>query len=308
MRRVVITGGTGMLGRALTRDLLSRGCQVLLLVNPGSARASDLVSGPSLTVSSCDIADFPSFAAPEGPAYDTFFHLGWGGTFGATRDDLAAQTANIRFALDAVDLAARLGCDTFVGAGSQAEYGRVDGALAPSTPTDPENGYGIAKLAAGSMTRIRCSQLGLHHRWARILSVYGPYDGARTMVMSTIEALLDGEAPCFTPCEQRWDYLYCDDAAAALRLVGERGRDDAVYCIGSGEVRPLSSYVTMIRDAVDPALPLRIGALPYNEKQVMYLRADITTLSEDTGFEPSIGFEQGIAETVAWVRNRRSHG
>lgn len=305
MQRVVITGGTGMLGRALTRDLLSQGCQVLLLVNPGSARANDLASGPSLTVVPCDIAAFPSLAVPEGPAYDTFFHLGWGGTFGGARDDMAAQAANIRFALDAVDLAARLGCSTFVGAGSQAEYGRADGALMPTTPTNPESGYGIAKLAAGSMTRLRCSQLGLCHRWARILSVYGPHDGARTMVMSTITTLLDGQVPRFTPCGQQWDYLYCDDAAAALRLIGERGRDDAVYCIGSGDACPLSSYVTRIRDAVDPALPLAIGALPYNDRQVMYLRADITALRKDTGFEPLVGFEQGIAETVAWVKDRR---
>ena len=97
----------------------------------------------------------------------------------------------------AVDAAAEMRCSVFIGAGSQAEYGRFEGKLNANVPTFPENGYGIAKLCAGQMTRIRCNQKGIKHIWTRILSVYGPYDGSGTMVMSTIEKLLSGaRAPC----------------------------------------------------------------------------------------------------------------
>jgi len=304
LQRVVISGGTGMLGRALARRLSARGCEVLMLVNPSSRRTAGLADLPRVSIAPCDITALPAFTAPDDQPWDAFYHMAWGGTFGATRDDLRAQTANIGYALDAVELAERLGCRVFVGAGSQAEYGRVDGMLRPDTPTHPENGYGVAKLAAGAMTRLRCEQLGLRHEWARILSVYGPFDGARTMVMSTITALLAGETPRLTPCGQLWDYLYCDDAAAALHLMGERGRDGAVYCVGSGQARPLRDYVTVLRDAVDPTLPLDIGALPYNTRQVMHLCADITTLRDDTGFTPEVPFEEGVACTVAWVREQ----
>lgn len=86
------------------------------------------------------------------------------------------QNYNVIYALDAVELAHCCGCRTFVGAGSQAEYGRFEGKLRPDTPAFPENGYGMAKLCAGEMTRIQAHKYGIKHIWARILSVYGPYD------------------------------------------------------------------------------------------------------------------------------------
>ena len=96
------------------------------------------------------------------------------GTTGAARNDMPLQTRNIASALQAAELAAKLGCNTFVGAGSQAEYGRTEQLLSPETPVFPENGYGMAKLCAGQMSRIRCQELGIKHVWVRILSVYGP--------------------------------------------------------------------------------------------------------------------------------------
>lgn len=104
---------------------------------------------------------------------DAFFHLAWAHTIGAGRNDMPAQIENIRYTIDAVRTAAAMGCRVFVGTGSQAEYGRVDGVLRADTPTNPENGYGMAKLCAGQMSRTEAAALGMDHVWARILSVYG---------------------------------------------------------------------------------------------------------------------------------------
>ena len=194
------------------------------------------------------------------------------------------------------------GCSAFVGAGSQAEYGRVEGNLNSQTPAFPENGYGMAKLCAGQMTRLYCRQAGMRHVWTRILSIYGPGDGAGSMVMSAIHRLLAGETPAFTKGEQQWDYLYSGDAAKALLLLGEKGHDGGVYCLGSGKARPLADYIGMIRDAIDPRLSVALGAVPYAPGQVMYLCADIAKLKEDTGFAPEVSFEEGIKKTIMWVK------
>ena len=212
------------------------------------------------------------------------------------------QNKNVKYTLDAVNLAHRMGCRTFVGVGSQAEYGRVSGKLSSLTPTNPENGYGIAKLTASSMSRILCRELGMKHVWARILSVYGEYDGENSMVMSTINKILNGVIPDFTPAEQIWDYMYSEDAAAAILAIAERGVDGDVYCIGSGEAVMLKDYITKMRDAANPACEPGFGKRPYAQGQVMYLSADTEKLKADTGFEPKWSFEEGIAKTVAWLR------
>ena len=71
---------------------------------------------------------------------DAFFHLAWAHTIGAGRNDMPAQIENIRYTIDAVRTAAAMGCRVFVGTGSQAEYGRVDGVLRADTPKTPKTG------------------------------------------------------------------------------------------------------------------------------------------------------------------------
>lgn len=303
MHGAVITGPTGAIGRALIAELVRRGVRVLAVCRPGSARLRAIPDDSLVRIVECDLGRLDTLPNLISEQYDTFFHLGWASAFGAAaRNDMDAQTGNIRSALEAVRTAHALGCAVFVGAGSQAEYGRVEGLLRPDTPCFPENGYGMAKLCAGQMTRIECEKLGLRHVWARVLSVYGPGDGAGTLISTLIRALLGGEKPSCTEGGQQWDYLYSADAARAFFLLAERGRHGGVYPLGGGAVRPLKDYIRAVRDAIDPALPIGFGEIPYASNQVMYLCADLAALTADTGFTPGTSFEEGIRLTIASMK------
>ena len=302
IRKAVITGGTGMLGLALIRLLIKNKIEIAVICRPGSKRLERIPKNALIKIVECEINNLGSLSDVLDSGYDAFFHFAWDGTYGENRNNMFLQNKNIKAALDSVNLAASLGCKVWLGAGSQAEYGRVEGKLSPLTPAYPENGYGMAKLCAGQMTRIMCQKNGIRHIWSRILSTFGPYDGNHTMVMSGIRQMLSGESPKYTQGEQMWDYLYCDDAARAFYLAAEKGRDGAVYCIGSGVVKPLKEYIITIRDIVKPYCHIEFGGIPYYENQVMYLCADITNLTEDTGFIPEVSFEDGIKRTLDWYR------
>lgn len=314
MNKVVISGATGTIGMALIQKCIQESIEVLVLVRKNSQRRSQIPVHPLVMIIDCELENMECYSIEQivmqNGKYDVFYHFAWSGTYGDDRDEVLLQSKNVLYTLYAVELAARLGCHTFIGAGSQAEYGRVNGTLNSRVYTNPENGYGIAKLYAGQMSRIRCRQLGIKHIWTRILSVYGPYDSNYTMVMSTIYKLLEGKTPKFTKAEQQWDYIYNEDVACAMILLGRRGTDGKIYCIGSGDTKPLSEYIIMIRDAIDPTLPIKIGEIPYSPLQVMYLCADIEELKNDTGFEPRVSFAEGIKKTIDWVKqmNRNSIG
>ena len=301
MKKVVMTGPTGSIGIALIQQCIAQGIRVLAIVRPHSKRTDRIPRSPLVQVVACSLDTLCDLdekalerAGVESFDYDVCYHFAWEATIGSGRNDMKLQTANIGYALDAVALAARLGCHTFVGAGSQAEYGRWEEKLSEYTPTFPESGYGMAKLCAGAMTRLECSRLGMRHVWARILSVYGPGDGEQTMISTVIRKLLAGEIPALTAGIQQWDYLHCRDAANAMYLLGEKGRDGSIYCVGSGNARPLREYIEILRDCINPALALDFGAVAYGPQQIMYLCADIEKLTEDTGFIPEVNFEDGI--------------
>ncbi len=303
LHSAIVTGCTGAIGVALCRLLGSRGIGVCALVRPGSCRNERLKGVPGVEIIECDVSQLRRLTgSTDDLRADAFFHLAWSNTTGAGRNDMDAQVGNIRHTLDAVHAAKALGCGVFIGAGSQAEYGRHDAALDPQTPCFPENGYGMAKLCAGQMSRVECAKLGIDHIWPRILSVYGPCDGENAMIPQLIRKLLAGERPALTAGEQLWDYLYADDAAEALYRLALYGKNGRVYTVGSGATRPLREYVETVRDAVDPRLPLGFGEVPYGKKQVMRLEADIRALREDAGFFPKVDFETGIERTIEWMR------
>lgn len=302
--KAVITGATGMIASALIRVLIGEGHEVFAVCRPGSKKLCNIPPSDSVHIIEADITELSAAGCKISCGCDALFHFAWGGTSGAARNDAVLQAENIRCTLDAVELAAELGCKVFVGAGSQAEYGRVEGKLTPDTPCFPENGYGMAKLAAGQLSRIAARQHGIRHIWARILSVYGVGDNPFTITVSSLTKLIKGERAEFTPAEQLWDFLNCDDAGRAFYLMSLYGRDGAVYPLGSGEAKPLGDYIETMHRVANPAAEVAIGALPYNDKQVMHLCADISALTADTGFVPAVKYEDGIRKTVEWLKKR----
>lgn len=306
IQTAVVTGPTGAIGIALCEKLLRENVTVYAVCRPGSSRIKDLPKAAALHVVECDAKELATLPQKmEGVSVDAFFHFAWAHTIGQGRNDMPAQIENIQSTIDAVRAAKALGCQVFLGAGSQAEYGRVEGLLKSDTPAFPENGYGMAKLCAGQMSRVEAKALDLDHVWVRILSVYGPHDGPMTMISGTIRKLLAGERPALTAGIQRWDYLYAGDAADAFYLAACHGRNGAVYPLGSGRAMPLKDYIIQMRDAIDPALPLGLGEVPYGPLQVMHLQADISALQADTGFAPKTPFAEGIRRTMDWVKREQ---
>lgn len=292
---VVITGPTGAIGYALCNLLLEKGIKVYGVVRPNSSRISSIPNG--VEIIECDISNYSNLPRMISTA-DAFVHLAWSNTFGEGRNNMPSQIANIQYAIDAVDAANVMECKVFVGAGSQAEYGRVNVPLKPETPCFPENGYGMAKLCAGEMTRVECNKLGIDHIWIRILSVYGPHDNPNSLISYTISMLKKGEKPILTKCEQMWDYLYSGDVAMAFYLALIHGKNGAVYPLGSGECRPLHEYVNDIRDLINPSLEIGFGEKQYPDKQVMYLKSDITQIIDDVGFSCNFSFKEGIEKIL----------
>lgn len=302
--RAIITGPTGAVGISLIQELCDHGWEVVAVARPHSKRLDAIPRLKNVTVVECALENIKNLSDyVEGKA-DVFYHFGWDGTYGNSRLDVQEQNKNVGYTLEAVSAAKKLGCSVFVGAGSQSEFGHVQGVLHPDMPCRPDNGYGAAKLAACHMSRVMCNNLGIRHEWCRIVSLYGPFDGDQTMVMSVIRNLLEGRKPSCTNGDQIWDYIYSKDAARAFRLVAESGKDGEIYCFGTGKTRTLRQYIEVIRDTIDSNLEIGFGELSYYPNQVMHLEADITNLKNDTGFEPAYTFEEGIRETIDWMKKR----
>lgn len=302
IKRAVVTGATGVVGVALIKELISQNIETLVLTRK-NGRIDKIPTHPLVKFKICSLEELSDFNITD-EKYDVFFHLGWAGTYGEERNDLKKQELNITYTLDAVDLAHRLGCNTFIATGSQAENGTLEYGqkVSDASPENPISAYGKAKLQAARESRKLCKKLSLRHSWCRILSVYGPSDAPYTMVMSTLLKMLRNEDCNFTPAEQQWDYIYSGDVAKALLGIAENGIDGAIYPIGSGKTKLLKDYILEMAKITETTGKCNFGAIDYYPNQPMYLCADIDNLLNDTGFAPETNFKDGIQKTIEYIK------
>lgn len=305
MNCIVITGATSMIGISIIDAVMKYNpdCRIYAVVRENSSNNSRLLEYKNIIKIECNADNYQMLPQMIHEKCDVFYHIAWISTGPQRNDDMTIQCENIKYTLNALDAAYNLGVDKFIGAGSQAEYGIKDvEKISPNMPVEPVQAYGVAKFAAGKLARMQAKKYGMDCLWVRIFSVYGKWELKTTMIQSTVQKLQNGISPSFTPSEQMWDYLYSEDAGEAFYLLGEKAKGNKVYCLGSGKKQPLKEYISVIGRLVNPTIPLGIGDLPYPPNAVMNLCADISDLTEDTGWEPKTRFEDGIAKILEYAR------
>lgn len=299
IKSAIITGATSFIGRALINLLLENECTILAIVRPNSERLNLLPESPYLKIIEKQLYELEQINNKDDEKYDFFFHIGWVSDFPEGRNNYEGQKQNLKYNVEAVKLANRFHCEAFLSVGSQAECGRVQTKISPTTIDNPENAYGAIKCEAYKQTRDLCEQLHIRQLWPRLLSAYGEGDQSKTLVMTCLNACKQKKEIELTPCEQIWDYVYVTDVARALICIAQKGKHGKKYTIASGEAKPLKDYVKIITDITGyKELINSIGKKPYTDRQVMYLWGDIDETFDDTGFVPIYNFEKGIKTII----------
>ena len=299
--KAIITGATGSIGMALIDKLLKENVSILVIARKNSERLKNIPNNVNIIYS--DLEHLCDIENDSNEEYDVFYHFAWSGTTGAFRNDLYLQNNNVKYTLDAVRLASKFKCKLFIGAGSQAEYGLSSENLSASTFTKPFTGYGMAKLAAGLMSRKLCHDLGMKHIWTRILSVYGPYDSSCSLIMSILKNVYEGKEIDVTKGEQQWDFIYSADVAEIMYLLSSKGIDGKTYVIGSGQTKTIREYIEIIIKTIGVEAKVNYGAIPYGENQIMYLCADNIELLSDISYTIKYDFMAGISELIKWYKD-----
>ena len=192
--RAIVTGAAGFIGSSLTRHLLREGAEVAIVAR----MSSDLWRiRPLLSKVTCIEGDLCQPESIERGvldfAPDTVFHLAWHGAGNRFRNDASQIDLNLTASLDLLRLAQRAGCRTWVGLGSQAEYGPKDRPISENLPTTPTTMYGTVKLCAGLLEARLAAEWNIRFRGCGYFPAYGPGDNPEWMIPYLIRTLLEGK-------------------------------------------------------------------------------------------------------------------
>jgi len=298
MKKVVITGASGFLGRKLIEKFSNQKALIYALDCVDSSPSHS----ESLKYFKCDLEkDVLSFDQDIRNA-DVLFHFAWNGVHPDYRNDYERQLKNISSLINVLSFAKNHNISKVIILGAASEYASSAMPITGNNTPGAVDGYGAVKSACHVIARTWSILNKLPLIWVIPSSVYGPGRNDNNALTYTIKTLLKGEKPSFTALEQRWDYIYIDDFINALVLIAEKGIAGKNYALGYGIARRLRDYITIIRDSIDPALPLGIGEKPYKGGKPDNSEMDISELQNDTGFAPEFPFENGIKKTIEYFK------
>lgn len=302
MKDAVVTGANGFLGSSLCRRLSEIGVGVTAVVKGDHDDRIKDMDGIRIIHDDGTLSSVTDSLADQ--KTDCFFHFGWVGSAGELRGDYKVQLKNIENTCRAVEICREIGCKRFVYASSIMEY-EIEKNMRSEEDIGISSIYSSAKNAADQMARIIADNSGIDYIRGVISNIYGPGETSPRFVNTTVRKLLNGEHCSFSPGEQTYDFIYIDDAIEEFILIGERGKKNRTYYIGSLKPRPLKEFIVEMGKAVDSEAVLGIGEIPFKGLNPDYDEFDVSAVEKDTGYKQKISFEEGIRRTAEWIRKQQ---
>ena len=202
----------------------------------------------------------------------------------------------------------------------QVSTDEVFGTLGPTgrfdetTRYDPRSPYAASKAAADHVARAYGHTHGLPVIVTNCTNNYGPYQFPEKLIPTLILAALEGKAlPLYGRGENVRDWLHVADHVGALELVLEAGAPGETYCIGGGAEKTNLAVARAVCAALDARAPRPDGRR--HDESITFVAdrpghdlryaMDGSRIAAALGWRPTVGFDQGIARTVAWYLDNR---
>lgn len=298
MKRVLVTGGTGCVGRHALPALVARGWDVHAVASKQTPPAID-----GVTWHRANLLDRDAAASVVRRADAThLLHLAWyiaPGKWATAIENFEWVEAS----LSLVRAFRTAGGVRVVTSGSCLEYDWSYGYCSETrTPTAPHTIYGTCKHALQLLTTAM-SDATFTSAWGRIFFLYGPHEHPDRLVASVIRSLLAGEPARTSHGNQVRDYLFAADVADAFVALLESDVNGPIN-IASGRPVMLKDIVTRVGQLLDRPELIRLGAIPAAPTDVPLVLADTTRLTRDLHWQPARDLDTGLTATIEWWRTR----
>ncbi len=297
--RVLVTGGSGFVGRALVARLDAAGADV-------HATSRGEQSGPG-TWHRADLTDPASAGEVMAAVQPTHLvHAAWFQASGAARADGADNLEWTEISLRLLREFAAAGGARFVGLGSCFEYDWAEPVLSETTPLRPRNLYGHCKAAVGQTSIAFGAATGISVAWARGFFMYGPGEGRKRLVADVAISLLAGERVATSDGLQERDFLYVDDVVDGIATLLASDHEGALN-LASGEAVPVRRLVEIIAERTGGIERVDFGAIERPADDPPVIVADVTRMKSVLGWAPRTSLEEGLDATVEHWRQRQEN-
>lgn len=311
--KVLVTGGAGFVGAALTKRLIADGHEVVVVdslneyYDPLLKRARLKEFENKIAFYQADIADYQAleevFTAHH---FDKVCHLAaQAGVRYSLVDPLAYARSNYLGTAHVFELARLHAIPHVIFASSSSVYGaNTKLPFEEGDPCDhPLSIYAASKrageLLADSYTRL----FGMSVTALRFFTVYGPWGRPDMALFSFTEHMLKGEPiEIFNNGDMKRDFTYIDDIVEGFMRALQKPNGFQIYNLGHGAPVALRDFVKVLEDSL--GVKAKTINKPMQAGDMKETSASVEKAKRELGFEAKVGIEEGVAKFVAWYRGR----
>lgn len=300
IRRVLVTGAAGFIGRSVTQHLVDVGIEPLRLDRVECDPRPDSVS-VTLDLVTADLHELLG-------EVDAVIHLA--GTPGVQSSWAEGFEVHVRDNLLATqrlcEAALATDCRRVVVASSSSVYGDVvDGGALEDGPLAPLSPYGASKAAVEHLLHAYEAR-GLSVAAMRYFTVYGPWQRPDMAIHRLFRAALGGPAfPLRGSGEQRRSFTFVDDVADATVRAVRRQTPHSVFNIGGGEVISVRDLIDRIEHLTGRSIA--IEQLPPSPGDPRRTAADVSRARAELGWNATTSIDDGLRAQWAWHEGQRQH-
>jgi nucleoside-diphosphate-sugar epimerase len=297
-QRVLVTGASGFVARHTLAPLAARGFEV-----HGVSRGPRPAGPPDSVIwHEADLLDPRSRGdLLDAVAPSHLVHAAWYLEPGR----YTGSPANLDWLAASIGLARGFqagGGERMVTVGSCFEYEHGQRPiLDEGSPLKPSTVYGAAKQSLSIAMDALQRATAMSSAWARLFYLYGPYEDRRRLVADIATALLEGREVATSAGLSRRDYMFVEDAGAALAALLESDVTGPVN-VATGEAPPVRDLVTLVARTVGRPDLVRFGARPSPPDDPLEIRADVGRLRDEVGWSALTDSESAVARTVDFWR------
>jgi nucleoside-diphosphate-sugar epimerase len=300
MKKVILTGASGFIGRHTIPFLLQYGYQVHAIFHN---KKPELNNRDNLMWHSCDLLDTEDrkklFTAIK-PTH--LLHFAWNvehKTYLSSPDNPRWVAAS----LDMIETFQKNGGERAVLAGTCFEYdSECEKYSEETSPLRASSLYGICKIRLYETIKEIASKEGLSYAWGRIFFLYGPYEQPTRLIPSIIVSLLRNQSARCSYGNLVRDFLYVEDVASAFAALLE-SRVSGPVNIASGNPTALKDIVNRIADKLNKKKLVKFGDSPPPPNEPKAIVAEVARLNKETGWIPCYDLEQGLERSINWWKN-----
>jgi UDP-glucose 4-epimerase len=300
----LVVGGAGYIGSHLVPQLLETGRSVTVI---GRSAQPDHELPPSATYLCGDFGQLDLICNLL-DTHQEVIHLAYASVPNTSfqeplKDLLDNLVPSVQLFIETATRSTKL---VFISSGGTVYGECIDLPIREDHPTKPISPYGVSKLALESYARLYAATKGLKYVCVRPGNPYGvgqrPFAGQGFIAAAMASALRGKPILIFGERGTVRDYLYVSDLASGIVSALEHGHLSETYNIGSGVGLSNLDVVERIKSVLrEIGCEVRIEHLPEREFDVKTNVLDATRLRTDTGWAPTVGFDEGLVSARDWL-------